>query len=644
MSTLVTWSREQDVMIVTIDNPPVNALSPGVLEGIVEGVEAGAADPEVRAVVVIGAGKTFVAGADIREFPKIIAGERPMLSLTPLLERIENAPKPVVMALHGTALGGGLEVAMAGHYRVAAPSTQLGQPEVKLGLIPGAGGTQRLPRLVGVEMAVRMCVFGNPISAREAADAGLVDALIDGDLLTGALAYAGTLQQPRRTRDLPLRSAEEEVIEKIRDEARRRMRGHAAPLAALEVVCAADIFDFDEGLAFESRIFQSLLTGPQAKALIHLFFGEREVAKLPFVPKDAKPRPIERAAIVGAGTMGRGIALCFANAGLPVQLTDASPAALDAAIAYIRGHYEHAVKNGRLPAAEAERRAALITPAADIEGLTEAGVIVEAVSEDLDVKRAVFAALDKAARPGCLLASNTSTLDIDALAAATSRPADVLGLHFFSPANVMRLLEVVRGAQTSPEVIASAMDLARRLRKVAVVAANRFGFIGNRMFAPYREAAIRCVEQGASPWAVDEALENFGMAMGPLAVGDLSGLDIGHAIRLQAGFPLTAEDALVEAGRLGQKTGKGWYIWHNNHRHPDPEAEEIVRAWTAERKIAQREFSASEIVDRCLNALQSEGRKVLEEGVALRPVDIDIVYVNGYGYPAWRGGPMFPIK
>lgn len=641
MSNLVTWRREQDVLVVTIDNPPVNALSPGVLEGIVEGVEAGVGDEEVRAIVVVGAGRTFIAGADIREFPKIIAGERPMLSLNPLLERIENAAKPVVMALHGTALGGGLEVAMAGHYRVAASSAQLGQPEVKLGLIPGAGGTQRLPRLVGVEMALRMCVFGNPVGAREASEAGLVDALIDGDLLTGAIAYAGTCAAPRRTRDLPIRSAEPDVVEKIRDEARRRMRGHAAPLAALEVVCAADIFDFDEGLAFEARIFQSMLTGPQAKALIHLFFGEREVARLPFVPKETRPNAIDGAAIVGAGTMGRGIALCFANAGLPVALTDASAGALEAAMNWIRGYYDHALQAGRLTSEEAARRAALITPVSDLAAFSDVPLIIEAVPEDLELKRAVFADLERIARPGCLLASNTSTLDIDALAAATARPAGVLGLHFFSPAHIMRLLEVVRGAATSPEAIATAMELARRLRKIAVVAGNCRGFIGNRMFAPYREAAIQCVQQGASPWAVDEALENFGMAMGPLAVGDLAGLDIGHAIRREAGLPPTIEDALCEAGRLGQKNGKGWYIWHNNHRHPDPETEKLVEAWIEERQIARREFTPAEIVDRCLTALRAEGRKVLEEGVALRPVDIDIVYTNGYGYPAWRGGPMF---
>jgi 3-hydroxyacyl-CoA dehydrogenase len=641
MSNAVTWKRDQDVLVVTIDNPPVNVLSPGVLEGIVEGVEAGVADDEVRAVVVIGAGKTFIAGADIREFPKIMAGERPMLSLHPLLERIENAEKPVVMALHGTALGGGLETAMAGHYRVAASSTQLGQPEVKLGLIPGAGGTQRLPRLVGVERALGMCVFGNPVTAKEAVDWGLVDALVDGDLLAGAVVYAQTLQAPRRTRDLTIESASEEAIEKIREEARRRMRGQAAPLSALEVVCAADIFDFEEGLAFEARIFESLLKGPQAKAMIHVFFGEREVVKLPFVPKETRPREIRRAAIAGAGTMGRGIALCFANAGVPVQMTDAAPAALAAALDWVNHHYEHAVKHKRLPAEEAARRAGRITGAEALTEFGEADVIIEAVSEDPAVKRAVFAEMDRVARPGCLLATNTSTLDIDALAAATGRPADVLGLHFFSPASVMRLLEVVRGAETSPEVIATAMELARRLRKVAVVAGNKFGFIGNRMFAPYREAAIRCVQEGALPWVVDQAIENYGLAMGPLAVGDLSGLDIARAIRKEAGLPETVEDALCETGRLGQKNGRGWYHWEGNRRSTDPGVEQVVRAWSEQRGIAQRTFTAREIVDRCLGALRAEGRKVLEEGVALRAVDIDIVYVHGYGYPAWRGGPMF---
>jgi 3-hydroxyacyl-CoA dehydrogenase len=641
MNNLVTWKRDQDVLIVTIDNPPVNALSPGVLEGIVEGVEVGVADEEVRAIVVIGAGKTFIAGADIREFPKIMSGERPMLSLNPLLERIENAPKPVVMALHGSALGGGLETAMAGHFRVAAPSTQLGQPEVKLGLIPGAGGTQRLPRLIGVERALRMCVFGNPITAREAADLGLVDVLVEGDLLEGTIAYARTLQAPRRTRDLSLVSAEEHTIEAIREEARKRYRGHAAPLSALEVVCAADIFDFDEGLAFEARIFESLLMGPQARALVHLFFAERETAKAPFLVKGLQPQPVRKAGIVGAGIMGRGIALCCANAGIEVQLTDASASAVEAALAWVRQHYDHAVHHGRLPAEEAARRAARIRAAAGIDALGEADLLVEAVTENLAVKQDVFAAMDRAARPGSLLASNTSTLDIDQMAAATARPAEVLGLHFFSPAHIMRLLEIVRGAATSPETLAAALDLARRLRKTPVFAANRFGFIGNRMFAPYREAAIHCVQEGALPWVVDQALENFGMAMGPLAVGDLAGLDIGHAIRHEAGLPATVEDALCDAGRFGQKNGRGWYLWQGNRRSPDPGVEKVVRAWSAERKIPQRTFSAREIVDRCLGALRAEGRKVVEEGVALRASDIDVVYVYGYGYPSWRGGPMF---
>jgi 3-hydroxyacyl-CoA dehydrogenase len=641
MSEFVTWTTDSDVLVVTVNNPPVNALSPGVLEGVAEGVEAGVTDPAIRAIVVMGSGSTFIAGADIREFPKIIAGERPMISLNPLLERIENAAKPVVMALHGTALGGGLETAMAGHYRVAAPSTQLGQPEVKLGLIPGAGGTQRLPRLAGVELALRMCVFGNPISAREAAAAGLVDALIDGDLRAAAVTYARSLNAPRRTRDLPIRSAEEDTINAIREEARRRMRGHAAPLAALEVVCAADIFDFDEGLAFEARIFQSCLDGPQAKALIHLFFAEREASKLPFLSKETRPRPIARIAIAGAGTMGRGIAVAFANAGLPVQLTDSSPDALAAATAWIRAHYDHAVQQGRLPAAEANRRAALVTAVPGPESFKVADLIIEAISEDLEAKRDLFTQIDAIARPGALLASNTSTLDIEALAAATSRPADVLGLHFFSPAAVMRLVEVVRGEQTSPEAIATAMDLARRLRKIAVVARNSFGFIGNRMFGPYREAAIQCVQEGASPFEVDHALENYGLAMGPLAVGDLAGLDIGQAIRLYTSAPPNVEDALCQSGRLGQKSGKGWYIWHNNHRHPDPEAETLALAWAAERQIPQRAFTANAILDRCLGALRAEGRKLLEEGVALRASDIDVAYVHGYGYPAWRGGPMF---
>jgi 3-hydroxyacyl-CoA dehydrogenase len=652
VSELVRTNRQERVLVVTIDNPPVNALSTGVAEGIAEAIRAAQADAEVDAIIVTGEGRTFVAGADIKEFGRIAAGERPMIDFNPLFNEIEDSAKPVIMALHGTALGGGLELALAGHYRIAYTDTLLGQPEVKLGLIPGAGGTERLPRLIGMEAALEMCVFGEPVDARRALQLGLVDAVVT-DLLAAALAFARARPRIRRTRDKSIKPADLdlacELADRVADQARRRLRHQTAPLAAAEAVWAAASLPFDEGLQREAQLFSECLHGEQSRALIHAFFGERTVARIPDLTKDVTPLEVRRAAVVGAGAMGAGIAQCYANAGIPVLLADADPEILERALAGIRAAYEAQAEKGRIIPKEAQSRIALITPAPAWEGFDHCDILVEAVFEDLDLKKRVFAQLDAAARPGAILASNTSTLDIDALAASTKRPELVVGHHFFSPAPVMKLLEVVRGSATSAQVLATSMDLARRLNKIAVVSRNSFGFIGNRMFLPYRSQAVAIAEEGAEPWSVDKALVDWGMAMGPLAVGDLSGLDLcrrmkqiaqqlGHGHLDAESF----EDRLVGQGRLGQKSGAGWYVYCEDRKPvPDLDVERQLRLYAAEMAIPQRDFTPERIADRCLDALINEGARLLEEGVALRDVDVDIVYLYGYGFPPWRGGPMF---
>ncbi|MCU1339062.1 MAG: fatty oxidation complex alpha subunit [Bryobacterales bacterium] len=638
MEHLVTFSIHGDIGVIAINNPPVNALSSGVPEGIKAAVHALEARPDVRVIVVIGGGRTFVAGADINEFVEVIAGRGTMPALHPALFAIEDCAKPVVMAIHGTALGGGLELAMAGHYRVATADAQVGQPEVKIGLIPGAGGTQRLPRLAGVAKAAEMCAFGEPISAREALDAGIIDKIVDGDLLEGAIAFARSVPGTRRTRDLPVTPADTSEI-------RRKLRPNLmAPLAALDAVEAAATMPFEEGLRREREIFERCLHSDQCKALIHAFFAERAVAKIPDIPKDTPVYPIRQAAVVGAGTMGGGIAMALANAGIPVRLKDTDQAALDRGLATIRKNYERSVKSGRLTASAAEERIARIAPQIGWEGFEQADIIIEAVFESLALKKEVFAAIEKLAKAECVLASNTSTLDMDAIAAATSRPQMVIGTHFFSPANVMRLVEIVRGKVTEKPVIATAMALAKSLKKVGVVVRNGFGFVGNRMMFPYMEQAQLLVEEGATPEQVDRALTDFGMAMGPFGVADLSGIDVFWRIMQEfpQEFPAAAGsmrasgiEKLYAAGRYGQKTGAGWYRYDQNRKSiPDPDVLALVQK-------GNRAISDQEIVERCIYALVNEGAKVLEEGIALRPVDIDVIYLTGYGFPAYRGGPMF---
>jgi 3-hydroxyacyl-CoA dehydrogenase len=655
MSDLVEYTRDGNVAILTINNPPVNALSPGVPEGILEGIEKANADKEVRAIVIIGGGRTFIAGADIKEFGKITAGTRPRLSLYPALLKIEDSRKPVVMAIHGTAFGGGLEVAMAGHYRVAVASAQVGQPEVKLGIIPGAAGTQRLPRLAGVAKAVEMCAFGEPIDAKAALACGIVDKIIDGDLLPGAVKFAqemiGKLAFKTRERGEKLHDVAKNatVFAVAREHARRTRRGQTAPLAAIDAVEVSTRASFADGCDREAAIFQECLFSTQSKALIHAFFGERTVAKIPDIPKDTKTYEIKKAAIIGAGTMGGGIAMNYANAGIPVIVKETTQEALDRGIATIRKNYQNSVNKGRFSAETMQNRLDLITPSLTYDGFDQADIIVEAVFEGMALKKQIFSEIDKIAKPACILASNTSTLDIDEIGSATKRPQMVIGHHFFSPANVMRLLEIVRGKATSKEVIATSMGLAKKLNKVGVPAGNCRGFIGNRMIHCYGREAQFLVEEGAAVEQVDGALYDFGLAMGPLAMGDLAGLDVGWRIRKEfkhlekpgIRVPLVA-DALCEMGRYGQKTGAGWYKYDENRKPSgDPEVTTLIDKLARQAGIERRPISNDEIIERTIYALVNEGARILEEGIALRSVDIDIVYLNGYGFPSWRGGPMF---
>lgn len=678
MSELVTLTQDGDIAVITVNNPPVNALSPGVPEGIADAIAKIAADDSINGAVMIGAGQTFIAGADIKEFGKITSGQRKEgINFLDVIKSIEDCPKPTVAAIHGTAFGGGLEVAMGFHYRVAVASAQVGQPEVKLGLIPGAAGTQRLPRLAGVAKAVQMCVDGNPISAKEALATGIIDRIVEGDLLQGAIAFVkekiASGEKPPKTRErneklVPIshvvgmsaveiaegvkrenQPSFEEIFASARAQAKKAARGMMAPQAAIDAVEAATKLSFDEGVAKEKELFQQCLFSDQSKAMIHVFFGEREVQKIPGIGKDTPQIAINKAAIIGAGTMGGGIAMNYANAGIPVIIKETTQEALDRGMATIRKNYQNSVNKGRFPQEVMDKRMALITPQLTYDGFEQADIITEAVFEGMALKKEIFAELDKIAKPGAILASNTSTLDIDEIASATSRPEWVIGHHYFSPANVMRLLEIVRGKATSNEVIATSMALAKRLKKVGVLVGNCYGFVGNRMLHQYGREAQFLVEEGAKPQDVDGALYKFGMAMGPLAVGDLAGLDVGWRIRKEhrhlekpgVRYPKVA-DELCERGRYGQKTEAGWYKYDENRKAiPDPEVNALIEQIAAAQGITRRTVTEEEIIERTQYALINEGAKILEEGIALRAVDIDIIYLNGYGYPAWRGGPMW---
>ena len=657
MSELVKLTRDEGVGVITIQNPPVNALSPGVPEGMIAALEEAGKDPSVRAVVIIGGGRTFIAGADIKELEHAAGGKGAPPKLHDVLAQIEDCAKPVVMAIHGTALGGGLEVAMAGHYRVAVADAQVGQPEVNLGIVPGAEGTQRLPRLVGVSAAIDMCVSGKPVAAAEALRLGLIDRIIEGDLLRGAVAFArekaAQAGPPPKTRDrrdkLGSPAENAPLFAAGREQARKTRRNMTAPLLAVDAIEAAATLPFDEGCRREREIITQCLASDQCRALIHAFFAERAVSKIPDIPKETAARDIRSAAIIGAGTMGGGIAMALANAGITVRLKDTDQAALDRGLATIRKNYENSVKKGRFSQQAMDQRMALIQTQLDFSGFASADLVIEAAFENLALKKQIFAELDRVAGPETVLATNTSTLDIDQIAAATNRPHMVLGLHFFSPANVMRLVEIVRGRATGKPLIATALALAKKLKKVGVVVGNCWGFVGNRMMMPYMREAQFLVEEGATPEQVDRALYDWGMAMGIFAVDDMGGIDVQWHVRkerqpmekpgLRRGLVL---DKLYAMGRLGQKTGAGWFRYDENRRSsPDPEVLALIEKTAREAGIARREIGADEIIERCIYSMINEGARILEEGYALRAADIDVVYLTGYGFPAYRGGPMW---
>ncbi len=653
MTQLVEYAVRDGVAVIAVNNPPVNALSVGVPQGIVDGVARAGADPAVGAVVLVGAGRGFIAGADISEFFNPPAGEN--ATIFDAMDALEGAALPVVAGIHGAALGGGLEVALACHYRCGAAGSQYGLPEVKLGLLPGAGGTQRLPRLIGPERALPLIVGGDFVPDEKARALGIVDRLVDGDIVDGAVAWARELADSgaplRRIRDIATpKPARPAFFDDFRKSIARRQRGFLAPFNIVECVRAAVELPFDEGMARERALFDECHKSDKARAQIHLFFAERAAGKIPDVPRTTPTRKVERAAVLGAGTMGGGIAMNFVNVGIPVTLVEQNEEALQRGLAVIRGNYEATAAKGRIAAADVETRMGLIEPTTDYGRIAAADIVVEAVFEEMDIKKEVFRKIDGIARDGAILATNTSTLDVNEIAAVTRRPEAVIGMHFFSPANVMRLLENVRGEKSAPGTIATAMAVGKRIGKVPVLVGVCDGFVGNRMLAHYGRQAHDMIIEGALPQQVDGALYEFGLAMGPFAMGDLAGLDVGWRIRKRRMAELGLNrsddpvgDALCEKGRYGQKTGAGWYRYDKGSRapRPDPEVEAMIVAESERRGVARREIGAEEIVERCMYQLVNEGAKILEEGIALRAGDIDAIYANGYGFPRWRGGPMF---
>ena len=656
---MVIREQQDGVAVLLVNNPPVNALNSSVAKGIEEAIGAAQDDASVRAIVLMGAGKTFVAGADIKELEDLAWGRGPGApNLHRLLAKIEDSSKPVFMAIHGTALGGGLELAMAGHYRLATRDAAVGQPEVNLGIIPGAEGTQRLPRLTGIEKAIEICVSGKPLTAQDALAAGIIDVVVEGDLRAEAVAYANRVANAggphpiTRERGARLKSAGslEDAMAAGQALASKIRKNMLAPLKVLEAIRGAATLPFEQGCVREQELFTECVSSEQCRALIHAFFAERAVSKIPgLTPAKTVCSPVERIAIVGAGTMGGGIAMACVNAGLSVLLTDARQEGLNAGLAAIRKNYDVSVKRGRFTPEIVAERMARINGQLDLAGFETADLVIEAVFEDMQLKRSVFQKLEEVLKPGCILASNTSTLNIDELAGVTKRPDRVVGLHFFSPANIMRLLEIVRGRGTSLETIATALAIAKRLKKVGVVVGNGPGFVGNRMMFPYMYEAQFLVEEGATPEQVDSALKGFGMAMGMFEVDDMAGIDVGWQVRRAMGHfsepgvraPLVA-NRLYEMGRLGQKTGKGWYVYADDRKPtPDPEVLDLIRSLSAQARIPQRRFTDEEIIERSLYNLINEGARVLEEGHAVRASDIDVIYLNGYGFPSWRGGPMF---
>jgi 3-hydroxyacyl-CoA dehydrogenase len=646
MSEVTQYSVRDGVAVISMNNPPVNGLSDALRAGIMDLLEKADADASVKAVVLIGAAKNFSGGADIREFNK----PRNKPDLPDVNDRQDAMRKPLVAAIGGFALGGGLELALACHYRVAAPKTLLGLPEVKLGILPGSGGTQRLPRVVPMADAVQMMTSGNPIPAEKAKPLGLVDEIVQGDLLQGAIAFAKSkVGQPLpRIRDRSVKLDDPKAFfAKVREDVAKASRGYPAPLEIVGCAEAAATKPFDEGRKHEREAFARLVGTTESKSLRHAFFAERQTTKIPDIPEDTATRPIAKAAVLGAGTMGGGIAMNFANAGIPVTLIDMNQAAVDKGLGIIRKNYAATVSKGRLKQEDMDKRMALIKPSTELPA--DADIYVEAVFERMDVKKDVFKKLDAIAKPGAILATNTSTLDIDQIAAVTRRPQDVVGTHFFSPANVMRLLEVVRGKQTDKAVLATTMKLGKTLKKVPVVAGVCDGFIGNRMLEKYGQQTLFLLDEGATPQQVDAALYKFGMAMGPFTMYDMAGNDIGWEVRKRRyrerpDFVYSKiADRICEQGRFGQKTGKGFYRYESGNRKPipDPEVDKIIDAYRKEIGVKPRQISDDEIVQRLIYALVNEGACILEEGIALRASDIDMVYLTGYGFPPYRGGPMF---
>ena len=640
MTSPISTTRHHDILVVTSNNPPVNALGAAVRQGLVAAIEQAEGDESIKAVVIRCEGQTFFAGADITEF-----GKPPVMPWLPeVVDRIENCSKPVVAAIHGTALGGGLEIALGCHYRVAVPSARLGVPEVKLGLLPGAGGTQRLPRVAGVPKALEMVTGGAMISAKEACDIGLVDRLCEGDLQQHAVAYA---EEVKDIRPLPKSSERQDKVTGIdpalfadfRKANARKFRGFDAPEANIKAIEAAVAKPYAEGVMDERRLFMELMTGGQARAQQYFFFAERKASKIDGIPADTRPRDIKRVGVIGAGTMGGGISMNFLSAGIPVTIVEMAQEALDRGTATMRKNYEATAAKGRMTGAQVEAAMGALRPTLDFEALADCDLIIEAVFEQMEVKKEIFGRLDKIAKPGAILASNTSYLNIDEIAASTSRPEDVVGLHFFSPANIMKLLEVVRGAKTAPDVLVTAMALARKIRKVAVVAGVCHGFIGNRMLMPRQVEATKLLLEGATPEQIDRVHVIFGMPMGPFQMADLAGVDIGwhrDVTRIE-----NIRDALAAEGRWGQKKQAGFYDY-DERRQPSPSArvQEIIEDFRGREGVEKREISDEEIIERTLYTMVNEGAKILEEGMAQRASDVDVVWIYGYGWPVYRGGPM----
>lgn len=646
MNDKVSITRNGNIAVVSIENPPVNALGPEVRAGVFDAVDQLANDPSVIAIVLAGSGRTFSAGADIKEFGR----SQVEPSLPNLIAKLENTPKPLVAAIHGTVLGGGLELSLGCHARVAATGTTVGLPEVKLGLLPGAGGTQRLPRIIGPEAAVKFMVTGDPISADKARDSGLIDEVADDPVekaiaIARSMAESGASVSKVSADDTKLEAAKSDpsAFEEVAAALLKRSKGLKAPAAIVDAVRRTLTLPPEEALAQDRAKFLELIEDPESKAQRYAFLAERAAAKVAGVPKGTKARDIERVAVIGAGTMGGGIAMAFANAGVPVTLIETSDENLQRGLGIIEKNYRATVSRGRLSEAEMAERMALITGAVGIEAVADADLVIEAVFEEMDVKKSIFGDLDRLAKPDAVLATNTSYLDVNAIAAVTSRPSSVVGMHFFSPANIMKLLEVVRAGETAPEVLATAIAIGRKIKKVPVVVGVCHGFVGNRMLSARSLETEQLLLEGASPQDVDGALKEFGFPMGPFAMADMAGLDIGWRMRKAQGLSAPIADPLCEEGRYGQKTGKGFYIYEAGNRTPvpDPEVEKLIESKAAELGIERREIGRDEIIERLIYPMISEGAKILEEGIAQRSGDIDTIWINGYGFPIWRGGPMY---